>query len=50
MGMIYSQICVNFRILEGNGDESVRGEWTTGKGKVGTLETRSKLTQTISLQ
>jgi len=43
---IYSQICVNFKILREDGDERVKGEWTRWKGKVRTLKTRSKLTQT----
>jgi len=44
--MVYSQNCVNFKILWENGDEMAKGEWTRWKGKVGTLETRSKLAQT----
>jgi len=36
--MIYSQICVNFRILRENGDKRTKGELTRLKEKVGKLE------------
>jgi len=44
---IYSQICVDFRILRKNDDEKTKVEKTRWKGKVGTLKTRSKLLQTF---
>jgi len=36
---IYSQICVNFRILGENGDERAKGEKTGWKGKDGMFKT-----------
>jgi len=47
---IYSQICVNFRILGNNEDERAKGKYTKLKEKVGTHQHSLKLAQARSLQ
>ena len=48
--MIYSQICVNFKITRKNGDERAKGEKTKRKGKVGTHQHSPKFAQARSSQ